>query len=431
MNTTSSKPLGFWSCWALTVGCMIGSGVFTLPAVLAPYGLMSFGGWLITSAGAITLALIFARLAARTPRSGGPYLYAQDAFGAFPGFLVAWGHWCSYVISIATVAVAFAGYLPVFFPALDDNATCQALCALALIWTLTFVNMSGLQQAGLVQIVTTILKIAPLILIVGLGFAAGDVANLPPLNPGAVPVASTLAATALLTLWAFTGFEAGAMPASAVKDAATTVPRAIITGMLTVTAIYLAATFAVMALVPAEVLGTTSAPFAEAARGLGPWGPTLIGAGALVATAGTLNGMIFVAGQMPMAVALDRMAPKIFTRLSAGGAPYVSLLFSSALGSLFMLANYSRGTLGAFQFLAIMSTLTVLLPYLVSALAELRHAWTSARAWIAIALTGAAYSVFAIIGSGLEAILWGVVLLAAGAPLYLVVRGARSAGAAP
>lgn len=94
-NTKAARPLGFWAVWSLTVGVMIGSGVFLLPTVLAPYGLLSFGGWLITGAGSIAIALILGRLASRTKRTGGPYAYAHDAFGELPGFLVGWGYWAS------------------------------------------------------------------------------------------------------------------------------------------------------------------------------------------------------------------------------------------------------------------------------------------------------------------------------------------------
>lgn len=418
----AGKPLGFWSSWALTVGCMIGSGVFLMPSVLAPYGLISFGGWLIAAGGSIALALTFARLASRTARSGGPYVYVQDAFGDLPGFLIAWGYWCSYWMAIPAVAIAFVGYLPVFFPALAENPLGQALAALALIWGLTLINIRGLREASVVQIAMTLLKIAPLLVIAALGFIAGEQANLPAFNPTGAPWLTTLSATALLTLWAFTGFEAGAMPAANVKDAERTVPRALAIGMITVALIYLSATAAVMLLVPAETLVASTAPFADAARSLGAWGPLLVAAGALIATAGTLNGVIFVSGQMPMAVALDGLAPRLFARINAGGGPSASLLISSALGSILLLLNYSRGTIGAFTFLVTMSTLAILAPYLVSALAELRHSWRKASAWALVAVLGAAYSVFTIVGSGLEVMAWGVVLLAVGVPLFYLGR---------
>lgn len=401
---------------------MIGSGVFLMPSVLAPYGLVSFGGWLIAAGGSIALALTFSRLASRTARSGGPYVYVQDAFGDVPGFLIAWGYWCSYWMAIPAIAIAFVGYLPVFFPALADNAFGQALAALALIWALTLVNVRGLREASAVQIAMTFLKIAPLLVIAALGLVSGERANLPAFNPSDEPLLATLSASALLTLWAFTGFEAGAMPAASVKDAERTVPRALAIGMFTVALVYLSATAAVMLLVPAETLSTSTAPFADAARGLGSWGPLLVGAGALIATAGTLNGVIFVSGQMPMAVAIDGLAPRLFARVNAGGAPSASLLISSGLGSVLLLLNYSRGTIDAFTFLVMMSTLAILAPYLVSALAELRHSWREAKAWALVAALGGAYSAFTIVGSGLEVMAWGAVLLGLGVPLFYLGR---------
>ncbi len=418
--SAAPKPLGFWSAWALTVGTMVGSGIFLLPSVLAPYGLLSFGGWLIAAAGSIALALTFARLATRTTRSGGPYVYAQEAFGDLPGFLIAWGYWVSYVISIPAIAIAFTGYLPVFFPAISAGA--QAVAGLALIWVLTLINIKGLREASVVQVLTTVLKLAPLIAVAGLGALAGAPENLPPINPAQAPIVATLATTALLSLWAFTGFEAGALPAAAVRNAERVIPRALVAGMLTVTLVYLGATFAVMLLVPGAELANSSAPFADAARGFGPWGAPAVAAGALIATAGTLNGVIFVCGQMPMAVALDGLAPRAMARIDKGGAPYVALLCSAALGSALLCFNSTRGLIGAFTFLLTMSTVTILTPYLVSALAELRHSLRSSSAWALIALLAAAYSLFAIAGSGLEAIGWGVVLTLLGAPIYYFAR---------
>src|SRR5262249_1555048 len=86
------KLLGFWSVWALAVGTMIGSGILLLPTALAPYGLIAYGGWILGAAGAIAIVLAFARLAARTTKDGGPYIYVRDAFGDFTGFLMAWGY---------------------------------------------------------------------------------------------------------------------------------------------------------------------------------------------------------------------------------------------------------------------------------------------------------------------------------------------------
>ena len=113
-----ARPLGLWSATALVVGSMIGSGVFLLPASLAPYGATSLIGWAITLFGAVMLALTFAKLATRWPHTGGPYAFARAGFGDLTGFVIAWSYWISIWTAIAAIAVAFAGSIGAIFPAL-------------------------------------------------------------------------------------------------------------------------------------------------------------------------------------------------------------------------------------------------------------------------------------------------------------------------
>lgn len=423
------RPLGFWAAWALSVGVMIGSGIFSLPAVLAPYGGLAFGGWLIAALGSMLLALTIAGLAASARATGGPYVYARAAFGDSAGFLVAWSHWISYATAIPAIAVAFAGYLPVFFPALTDNPFGQSLSGLALIWALTVVNLRGVQESARVQIVMALVKIAPLVVIIVLGVVSGEAANFPSANPQARDIAPALAATALLTMWAFTGLEAGAVPAGVVKNAEKAIPRAVVAATVFVAGLYIAATAAVMALVPSDELAMSTAPFADAARALGPAGPAFVAAGALAATAGALNGVIFIVGQLPAAAAIDRLAPGAFSRLNRRGAPAPALYLGAALGSALLLANYSRGLVAAFELLLTMSTLTVLLPYLACAAARLAPAAGARGAALVAAGLAAGFCVFAIVGAGLETILWGALLLLAGLPVYYLARKSNAAPA--
>ncbi|MEO1406381.1 MAG: amino acid permease [Pseudomonadota bacterium] len=413
-----AKPLGFWSCWSLTVGIMIGSGIFLLPSVLAPYGLMSFAGWALTGTGSICLALIIARLSSRTSKSGGVYRYTRDAFGDLAGFLIAWGYWAAYWIAMPAIAIAFVGYFGVFVPALKTNSLWQAAVALVLIWTITFINLRGVREAGFFQLTMTVLKLVPLALIIGLAAFTGDTSNLPALNPRGESILPLLAATALLTMWAFSGLEAGAMPAGDVIHPEKTIPRAIIAGTVTVTFVYVASTGAVMLLVPAETLVGSTSPFADAARGLGAWGPAMVAIGAMISTVGTLNGTIFITGQLPMAVALDGLAPKAFKQRNLGGTQSLSLLIGSALASVLLLANYTRGLVEVFTFLIMMSTATILVPLFVSALAEFRVSWTSQKAWASLAGLVLLYTVFTILGSGLSVLAWGCLLFAVGIPVY-------------
>jgi APA family basic amino acid/polyamine antiporter len=418
----AQRAIGFWGCWALTVGTMIGAGVFMLPAVLAPYGLMSFAGWLLTAGGSIAIALVVARLASRTMRTGGLQVYVQEAFGRPAGFMVGWSYWIGCWISNAAVAIGFVGYLPGFFPGLASHPEMQVVIALALIWGLTLVALQGAKETSVVQLATTLMKLLPLLIVIGLGLFTGKAENLPPLNPtGGAPV-HVLSAVAVLTMFAFLGFEYAAVPAGNVRDPQRTIPRALVIGVLTVTAVYIAATAAVMLLVPPDVLKTSTSPFADAARGLGEWGPKLVTLGALVSTAGFINGNVFITGQVAMAAAQDGMAPSVLARLNKAGAPWAAIVLGSVLGSVLVPLNYSRGLVGAFTFLLLMTTLTTLLPYLVCALAEIKASWRNARAWALVALIAGLYALFAIVGSGLEAILWCAVLTGLGWPVYLLVK---------
>ncbi len=409
---------GFWKCWSLSVGVMIGSGVFLLPAVLAPYGSISFLGWLVTSAGAILIALVLGRLAGRTDRSGGFYVYTREAFGDLAGFIVGWSYWLSIIFAVAAISVAFVGYAGAVIPALGANAVTQALVAASIIWILTGVNIKGVSEAASVQLVMTLLKIVPLLVIIVLGIVVGTPDNIPAFNPQDLPVGNALATTALLTMWAFIGIEAGVVPAADVIDAKRTIPRAIIAGTLSVAALYIAATAAVMMLVPVETLAQSEAPFADAARALGPFGGPMIAIGALVSTAGSLNGNILLGGQMPMAVARDGFAPKALAKKNAGHAPITALIMSSTIATILLIFNYSGGLVAAFTFLISMSTLATLMPYAVSALAELRHSIRAARAWAVIAIIALAYAIVAMAGAGLKSLLYGVILLAAGLPVF-------------
>jgi APA family basic amino acid/polyamine antiporter len=112
----------------------------------------------------------------------------------------------------------------------------------------------------------------------------------------------------------------------------------------------------------------------------------------------------------------------VLARINKGEAPWVSLVSSSALATALLLLNYSRGLVGAFTFLIMMTTIACLVAYLVCALAELKHSWRNARAWAAVAVIATLYSAFAIFGAGQESLLWGFVLVASGVPVYYLGR---------
>lgn len=414
----TSRPIGFWGVWALTVGAMVGSGIFLLPTVLAPFGVYALAGWLVTGAGAMCIAIVLGKLAVRSPRSGGPAVFVRDAFGRFTGFMAGWSLWVSFVIAVPAIAMGFIGYAGSLYPDLSNNSFAQIALGIALIWGLTLIALKGVKEAALATIVLTVLKLLPLIFVIGLAVVVGSPRELVTVEIPETSFFPSLAATALLTMWAFLGLEAGVVSTDAVADPQKTIPRAVSLGVLTVTSIYMLITLATMMLVPQDILVNSEAPLVDATRSLGRAGFTLVALGALVSTAGALLAVLFVIGHLAFGMAQDGIAPKIFARQRSGGAPVAALILGASIGSGLMLLNTTEGLIGAFTFLLMMSTATALLPYLLCALAELKHSWGSSRGWIALAFISAMYSFFALVGSGFVVLMWGGVLMCVGIPIY-------------
>lgn len=418
----SKRQIGLGIATTLVLGNMIGSGVFLLPASLAPYGGYSLVGWIISAIGALLLAGVFFRLSKRAPRAGGPYAYSREAFGDCAGFLVAWVYWIALVGGNATIAVAFASYMSAFVPALGAHPLYGALTAMAAVWVLIAVNISGIRSAGTLQVVTTTLKILPLLALALFGFVHFNPHLLAP-GPHAGSPLSAINICVAATLFAFIGVECATIPAGHVRDPEKTIPRATLLGTAIAATLYIACTAAVMGLLPASELATSQAPFADAGRLLwGGWAGWLIAGAAAISCFGALNGWTLIAGQFPQAVAKDGLFPKFFARESARGTPVPALLVAGLINSLMVLANYSRGMVGMFTFMVLLTTLGNVVCYLVCAIADGVLAHRSGRPLrlreLLLAIGAFGFCLWAVIGAGKEAVFWNIVLLALGVPLY-------------
>jgi len=432
--------IGFWTAVALVMGNMIGSGVFLLPASLASYGGLSFVGWLITSGGSLALALVFARLARLDPAAGGIYAYTRGAFGNLAGFLVAWGYWLSIIATLAALAVAFVGYLDPFIPQVIRRPGAAATLAVATIWLLIGVNVSGVRSAGRLQVATTLLKILPLAAVglAGLVVLKADHFAIPAQHLASVgSLGHGVAAVMTLTLWAFLGLESATIPAASVREPERTIPRATVVGTALAAAIYIVSTAGVMGAVPPTTLGSSTAPFADAARSLfGEGAALLVAAGAAISCFGALNGWTLLVGQFPLAVSDDGLFPKLFRRLSRRNMPVPGMLLSGVIATILVAANYTRGLVALFTFFILLATLATLIPYTFCSLAvfltperdeKLRS--RSRSGIFTVAALAFVYSLAAIAGAGVETVYWGFLLLISGLPVYVWVRRQGSAGA--
>jgi APA family basic amino acid/polyamine antiporter len=422
--------LGFWMCVALVVGNTIGSGVFLLPASLAPYGLNSVIAWGFTASGAILLAIVFAQLSRAFPKAGGPYAYVHLAFGPFTAFIVAWGYWISVWVGNAAIATGAVSYLSALLPWIATVPGASALVTLVFLWLLTFVNCYGIKASGWVQVVTTVLKLLPLLVISALGLYSTRAATVAavagiPLSVGGVTAAATL------TLWALLGLESATIPASKVRDPGRIIPRATLLGTVITALICIIACTTVVLLVPPKILAASNAPFVDLAALF--WGSTagkVMAVFAAISGFGALNGWILLQGELPNVMAKNGVFPQIFARDSARSTPVFSLVFSSGLVTVLILMNYQKSMVSVFTFMILLSTTACLVLYLLCSLALLRLQWTGEMPGkrlriVPLAMVGVmatVFSLWAIVGAGLEAVVWGGVLLLLGAPLYFLMR---------
>ncbi len=413
---------------ALVMGNMIGSGIFLLPASLAPYGSVSLAGWAVSAGGAMMLALVFARLARMNPAAGGPYAYTREAFGDLAAFLVAWGYWISMWTSLGALATAFVGYLDPFIPTIVRQPPLAALLALAVLWLMIGINIIGVRTAAWVQAATTVLKVLPLAAVGLAGLVFFDSSNL--VAPaGVAQGVQAIPAVVTLTLWAFLGLESATVPAENIQEPDRTIPRATVTGTALAAVVYVVSSIGVMGALSPAALERSTAPFADAARAMGgETAAAVIALGAAISCFGCLNGWALLVGQLPVAVARDGLFPALFGRLTSRGTPAAGMIVAGVLTTALIAMNYTRGLVELFTFMILLSTLNTLIPYTFSSLAVfiLRpRRETLGGAMAAVAAIAFVYSFWAIAGAGKDTVYYGFLLLVSGLPVYVWMQRTR------
>ncbi|MFI8519672.1 amino acid permease [Streptomyces sp. NPDC085481] len=419
---------------ALVLGNIIGGGIFLLPASVAPFGTVSLLAFGVLTLGAIALALVFGRLAHRLPQTGGPYVYARAAFGDFAGFLAAWSYWITAWVSNAALAVAAVGYLDVLLP-LHESKAATIAAALTLQWLPALANLAGTRYVGAVQLVATVLKFVPLLLVAAGGLFFFDSANLGPFHAGEGSTLGALSASAAILLFSYLGVESAAVSAGEVRDPRRNVGRATVLGTLGAAALYLLGTLAVFGTVAHDKLVTSTAPFSDAVNVMfgGSWGGAAVACMALVSMVGALNGWTLLSAQTPYAAARDGLFPRVFT-VKRRGVPTAGVLVTVVLASLLTVYNYTAGTKGVFETLVLVTTFTATVPYLLSTAAQIyfllsgqsgkvSRARLTRDAVLAVAAFG--FSLWLVAGSGYAAVYQGVLFLFAGVLVYAAMAARK------
>jgi APA family basic amino acid/polyamine antiporter len=418
MAGEKQEQLGFWMTTALVIGSTIGAGIFMLPVTLAPLGANAVIGWIVSSFGILCLAFAIAQLG----RKGGAGIqaYVEQVFGSGIGFLVTWAFWCNVTAGNAAMALAASSATSAVFPVLRTPLS-VALLGIGYVCVLVAINATGVRSSGRMAIVTVALKILPLlaaILLAALTLMGGG--SLQSINY--VPITAGAIATAVaLTLTALTGFEAAVAPVNKIKDAPRTVPRAILIGASSVAILYLLCSTSVSLLLPADQLARSPAPFADAiGRSWGSAAAALVSLGMVISALGTLSVGLLLTGELSYSMALRRDMPAWLAWTSGKGTPILGQVFGSAISILLVVVNISGSTAGLFSLMMLISGISILVLYVVGALAAAMEA-REPIARLAIVI-GFLFSLYAVYGAGLEANLWVCALLAAGIVIRKAIR---------
>ncbi len=420
VSAPQTRTLGLAACIALVMGNMIGSGVFLLPASLAPFGWNAVAGWILTIGGAMVLAYVIARLTVHLPGASGPSQMIAQAFGPLAGFVIGWIYWVSIIITNVTIAVAATANLSSIVPLLA-RPSMGALASIGFLWLMTLINLMGARMAGATQLVTTALKLVPLaivvvLLVVILGSGRAQVVPFPAggLNGAAIT------ASAALTLWALLGFESASVAADKVHDPPRTIPRATLIGTAVTGLLYLLVCSGIALTLPAAETqsGSPFGAFVSHYWSAGPAG--FVAFFVVISCLGALNGWTLLQGEVPLAMARAGELPRWLAKTDIRGTPVRGLVISSIFATLLLIANSLQGLVALFTAMALLATSATLWLYLGCALASLRF-----KVAVPAALVGVVYSLWTLWGAGLVASGSSFLLMAAGFPLYIWARRER------
>lgn len=417
------KKIGFWSVVSLVIGSQIGSGIFLLPASLSSFGAMGLMSWGITVTGALLLALVFAHLCRKIPKTGGPHAYVQATFGKTAGFYCAWTYWVISWLSSTTVVIAVIGYLT---PVLGNTSQGTNLfLELMVLFLITVLNLRGLRSSSYMEFVFTLLKILPLIVVPMAGFWLIKPEHFVPLNPTGSSTFSALNGAALITLWGFIGVESATTPAESVLNPTKTIPRAIVLGTLVVAFVYMMSSFVVMGVVSPNVLSVSKAPFADAAAIIfgGNW-HIIISIAASIVCLGTLNAWILTSGQIALGAANDGHFPKWFGIQNTHGAPKWSLIISSIGVVPLLVLTLDKNLINQVNQIIDISVTAFLFVYAMSVLSYLKLCWQDrvendrSVTRILIGLSALVFCGWALWSAGINTVALAALVTVSGVPIY-------------
>ena len=353
------RGLGRWDFTAIVINTIIGAGIFGLPAkIYAQIGAYSLIAFLACAVIVGLIVLCYAEVASRFSETGGPYLYAKEAYGSLVGFEVGWLYWIVRVATFAANCNLLVTYLGFFIPGANEGAARIALVTVIVV-VITAVNLFGIRESAVMTNIFTVGKLVPLFIFVAVGMFFVSPANF---NFDVVPGYSSFSSAVLLLIYAFVGFEASVVLSGETKETGKTVPFGLIAGLLIVAVFYILIQVVSIGTLPG--LATSERPIADAAATfLGPLGAAFITVGALISIFGNLNVGVLSSTRLLFAMSEQRDLPTVFGKTHKKfKTPYVAII---ATGVVILVLTIQSSFLTAVA----IATITRLLVYATTCLA--------------------------------------------------------------
>jgi APA family basic amino acid/polyamine antiporter len=436
-NQQKARALGLTSATGLVIGSIIGTGVFAMPAVLAGAGTSSLLVLAVIAVGATLLAVMFGQLTKRVPNSdGGLYAYARHEFGDFAGYLTGWCYWIQAWAGNAAIVSAWVFYVDALF-GINPSGIGNWGIALVGLWVPAVVNLAGVKQMAWFQNLTVVLKFLPLLFVGVVGWFFVSAGNFGAFNASGGNLYSAIGTAAGVALFSFIGVEVAAITAKRVRNPRKNVGRASVLGTAASALLYLVVAAAVMGLVPHHALVNDTAPFVTAFQTIfthGAWAGKLVAALAVVSGIGALNGWTLVTTEVARAAAEDGLFPPAFAWTDHNNTAWFGVLMAALLPSALMLWSYTTATgLKVFTYLVALTVVTVAIPYLFSACAQLTYlvsrrrrvqGWALARD-LAIAGASVLFSMWVTFAAGYQAVYQALIIVLAGVIVYAFMKARR------
>ncbi len=436
-NQQKARALGLTSATGLVIGSIIGTGVFAMPAVLAGAGTSSLLTLGVIALGATLLAVMFGQLTRRVPNSdGGLYAYARLEFGDFAGYLTGWCYWIQAWAGNAAIVSAWVFYVDALFGIRPSGIGNWGIALIGL-WVPAVVNLAGVKQMAWFQNLTVVLKFVPLLFVAVVGWFFVSKGNFGAFNASGGSLYGAIGIAAGVALFSFIGIEVAAVTAKRVHDPGRNVGRASVLGTLAAAVLYLAVSAAIMGLVPHHALVGNTAPFVTAFGTIfthGAWAGKLVAALAVVSGIGALNGWTLVTTEVARAAAQDGLFPKAFAWTDHKDTAWFGVIMAALLPSVLMLWSYTTATgLTVFTDLVDLTVVTVAIPYLFSACAQLTYlvskrrrvqGWALARD-LTVAGAGVLFSMWVTFAAGYQAVYQALIVVLAGVVIYAFLKAQR------